>query len=115
MINKSVINRYWKLLVTNIETDEDNEIRENYSECLCKLLETSGYKLLKEIGESNFKKYIMDKVKEYSKDKTKFKARIRFLFMDCLKRKMAILNYFMYNFQKSSYISHFDIIFRIYF
>ena len=87
MITKTVINRYWKLLVNSIENDDDNDIRENYSECLCKLLETIGYKLLNEIGEDLFNKDIMEKVKEYFKDKQKFKARIRFLFMDCLDKK----------------------------
>ena len=69
------------------ETDDDVEIRENYSECICKLLETIGLKLLNEIGEDKFNKDIMNKIKEYSKDKQKFKARIRFLFMDCLDKK----------------------------
>ena len=87
MISIVVINKYWGLLVNNIENDDEIEIRDNYSECMCKLLETIGYKLLKNIGEEKFEKDIMSKVKEYSKDKVKFKARIRFLFMDCLDKK----------------------------
>ena len=86
LISVTIIENFFNLLLKDIKSD--SEMRESYSECMCKLLSVIGNKLEEQYSTKLvfYNKYLKQ-IKEFSTNKEMFKPRIRFLFMDCLERK----------------------------
>jgi hypothetical protein len=82
MVKNVVVDKYLTLLLSELETNLDEETKSEYVECLKTLLENVHSKLQSEIEDEKFNSYV-EKTRKLSNKKS-FTNRDKFKFMDIL-------------------------------
>ena len=87
LVSIKVIKKYWKLLTDIIESSEDENIIIVYSESICRFLCAIGNVIITRYDNKFYKEKFEDVLSQYLTQTSKFKPRIRFLFLDCIEKK----------------------------
>lgn len=88
LINMFTVNHIetiYSLLFEELENEDCN--KEEYVESIVEFINITGAYLEKEEKSEYIKELFMDKCQEISKDRKTYKARSRFIMMDCMDRK----------------------------
>ena len=87
LVSLTVIQKYWKLLTDIIDSSEDINVLNVYSESMCRFLCAIGNIISKRLQPEFVQDKFLKTLSHYITQTSKFKPRLRFLFMDCIEKK----------------------------
>lgn len=87
IIDKSVVLKYYSILINFINQDDTSDNLEKYIDCVCTLTSNIGIKLEKELDEDTFKEIFTLQMENIKNNTKKFSFKSRFKIMDLIDLK----------------------------